>query len=104
MPVNIGNPDQITLKDFAEEIITLTETKQKIVYMPLPQDDPQQRQPDISLAKELLGWEPKVNRAKGLKITYEYFKSLPKEELYKFPKEFISRDFLKESNVERSQN
>ena len=91
MPVNIGNPDQITLKEFAEEIITLTGTKQKIVYKPLPQDDPKQRQPDITKAKELLGWEPKVNRAEGLKITYEYFKSLPKEELFKQPKEFESK-------------
>ncbi len=99
MPVNIGNPDQITLKEFAEEIITLTGTKQKIVYMPLPQDDPKQRQPDVSKAKELLGWEPKVNRAEGLKITYGYFKSLPKEELYKLPKEFIRRDFLAENKV-----
>jgi len=91
MPVNIGNPDQITLKDFAEEIIRLTGTKQKIVYKPLPQDDPKQRQPDISKAKALLNWEPKVNRAEGLKITYEYFKSLPKEDLYKLPKEFESK-------------
>jgi dTDP-glucose 4,6-dehydratase len=90
-PVNIGNPDQITLKEFAEEIITLTGTKQKIIYKPLPQDDPKQRQPDITRAKELLGWEPKVNRAEGLKITYEYFKSLPKEDLLKLPKEFESR-------------
>ncbi len=90
-PVNIGNPDQITLKEFAEEIIALTGTKQKIVYKPLPQDDPKQRQPDITLAKKLLGWEPKVNRAEGLKITYEYFKSLPKEDLFKLPKEFESK-------------
>jgi len=90
MPVNIGNPDQITLKDFAKEIIRLTGTTQKIVYKPLPQDDPKQRQPDISKAKELLGWEPKVSRQEGLKITYEYFKSLPKEELVKLPKEFKS--------------
>ena len=83
MPVNIGNPDQITLKEFAEEIIALTQTEQKIIYMPLPVDDPKQRQPDISKAKELLGWEPKVKRADGLKITYEYFKSLSKEELNK---------------------
>ncbi len=88
MPVNIGNPNEITLKEFAEEIIALTGTKQKIVYKPLPQDDPKQRQPDITKAKELLGWEPKVKRAEGLKITYEYFKSLPKEDLYKLPKEF----------------
>jgi dTDP-glucose 4,6-dehydratase len=91
MPVNIGNPDQITLKEFAEEIIALTGTRQKIVYRPLPQDDPKQRQPDISKAKELLNWQPKVNRAEGLKITYEYFKSLPKEDLYKLPKEFESK-------------
>lgn len=91
MPVNIGNPDQITLKEFAEEIIRFTGTKQKIVYKPLPQDDPRQRQPDITRAKELLEWEPRVTRQEGLKITYEYFKSLPKEELYKQPKEFESR-------------
>ena len=88
MPVNIGNPDEISLKDFAEEIIKLTGTKQKIVYKALPEDDPKQRQPDISKAKELLNWEPKVTRGEGLKITYEYFKSLPKEELLKMPKEF----------------
>ena len=91
LPVNIGNPDQITLKEFAEEIIALTGTRQKIVYKPLPQDDPKQRQPDISLAQKVLGWEPKVNRAEGVRITYEYFKSLPEEELYKQPKEFESR-------------
>ena len=91
MPVNIGNPDWITLKDFAEEIIELTGAKQKIVYKPLPQDDPKQRQPNILKAKSILGWEPKVSRKEGLKITYEYFKSLPKEELNKLPKEFISK-------------
>src|SRR5690348_6580112 len=93
MPVNIGNPTEISLKEFAEEIIMLSGTKQKIVYKPLPQDDPKQRQPDISKAKELLNWEPKVSRAEGLKITYEYFKSLPKEDLYKEPKEFKSRKY-----------
>ena len=91
-PVNVGNPDEISLKDFAEEIIKLTGTDQKIVYKPLPTDDPKQRQPDISKANELLGWEPKVSRADGLKITYEYFKSLPRKELNKLPKEFISRN------------
>ncbi len=91
MPVNIGNPDQITLKDFAEEVIKLTGAKQKIVYKPLPQDDPKQRQPDITKAKNLLNWEPKVNRAEGLKLTYEYFKSLPEEDWYKLPKEFESK-------------
>jgi dTDP-glucose 4,6-dehydratase len=79
------------LKDFAEEIIKLTGTKQKIVYKPLPTDDPKQRKPDITRAKEILNWQPKVNRAEGLKITYEYFKSLSKEELNKLPKEFESR-------------
>lgn len=81
-PVNIGNPDEITIREFAEEIIKLTGTSQKIINKPLPKDDPKQRQPDITRAKKLLGWEPKVNRAEGLKITYEYFKSLSKEELY----------------------
>lgn len=82
-PVNIGNPDEITIKDFAEEIIKLTGTRQKVVYHPLPTDDPKQRRPDITLAKQLLGWEPKVNRAEGLRITYEYFKTLSSEELNK---------------------
>src|SRR5690349_15321359 len=89
-PVNIGNPDEISLKEFAEEIIALTGTKQKIVYHPLPKDDPKQRKPDITRAKEILGWEPKVSRKEGLKITYEYFKSLPPEELLRQPKEFKS--------------
>lgn len=82
-PVNIGNPDEITIKQFCEEIIKLTGTDQKIVYKPLPQDDPKQRRPDITKAKQLLNWEPKVNRAEGLKITYEYFKSLSPEALAK---------------------
>lgn len=90
MPVNIGNPAEITLKEFAEEVIKLTGTSQKIVYKPLPVDDPKQRQPDITKAKTILGWEPKVSRAEGLKITYEYFKNLPKEEWSKMPKEFVS--------------
>lgn len=81
-PVNIGNPGEITIMQFAEEIIKLTGTSQKIIKKPLPKDDPKQRQPDISKAKEILGWEPKVSRAEGLKITYEYFKSLPKEVLF----------------------
>jgi dTDP-glucose 4,6-dehydratase len=82
-PVNIGNPSEITIKQFAEEIIALTGTTQKVIYEPLPKDDPKQRQPDISLAKKLLGWEPKVSRQDGLKITYEYFKSLNHDQLYK---------------------
>ena len=82
-PVNIGNPDEITIADFAEEIIKLTGTDQKVIYKPLPVDDPMQRQPNIDRARKILNWEPKVNRAEGLKITYEYFKSLPDEELFK---------------------
>lgn len=82
LPVNIGNPDEITILQFAQEIIKLTGTSQKIITKPLPKDDPKQRQPDITKAKELLGWEPKVSRAEGLKITYEYFKSLPREVLF----------------------
>lgn len=82
-PVNIGNPYEITIKDFAEEIIKLTGTDQKIIYQPLPQDDPMQRQPDISLAKKILSWEPAVTREEGMKLTYEYFKNLSQEELSK---------------------
>jgi dTDP-glucose 4,6-dehydratase len=81
-PVNIGNPSEISIKDFAEEIIKLTGTNQKIVYQPLPKDDPKQRQPDITKARNILGWEPKVSRTEGLKITYAYFNSLTNEELY----------------------
>ncbi len=72
-PVNIGNPDEISIKEFAEEIIKLTGTQQKIIYKPLPQDDPMQRQPDITKAKEILGWQPKVSRSEGLKITYDFY-------------------------------
>ncbi|HRI79680.1 MAG TPA: GDP-mannose 4,6-dehydratase, partial [Cyclobacteriaceae bacterium] len=82
LPVNIGNPDEITILDFAKEIIKLTGTKQKIVFNPFPKDDPKQRQPDITKARKILGWEPKVSRAEGLKITYDYFKTLTHDELY----------------------
>jgi dTDP-glucose 4,6-dehydratase len=87
-PVNIGNPDEISIGDFAEEIIKLTGTDQKIVFKPLPQDDPKQRQPDITKAREILGWEPKVSRSEGMKKTWEYFKSLP--EWIITPREFQS--------------
>lgn len=83
LPVNIGNPIEITIKEFAEEIIKLTGTKQKVIYKELPIDDPMQRQPDISLAKKLLGWEPKIEREEGMKKTFDYFKELTQEELYK---------------------
>jgi dTDP-glucose 4,6-dehydratase len=90
LPVNIGNPDEISLGEFAQEILYLTGNKVSIVYKPLPADDPKQRQPDISKAKVLLNWEPKVHRSEGLKKTYEYFKGLPENEWYKQPKVFIS--------------
>jgi dTDP-glucose 4,6-dehydratase len=82
-PVNIGNPHEITIREFAEEIQTLTGTDQPITYLPLPQDDPKQRRPDITLARDLLGWEPKVQRAEGLRKTLDYFRSLPREEWFK---------------------
>ena len=82
-PVNIGNPEEISILDFAEEIINLTGTDQKIVFKPLPKDDPLQRQPDISKAREILEWEPRTVRAEGMRKTYEYFKSLSEEELKK---------------------
>lgn len=90
-PVNIGNPHEITISDFAEEIIKLTGTTQKVIYKPLPVNDPMQRKPDISKAKSILDWEPKIMRAEGLEKTYSWFKSLPDERLYR--KEH--RDFVK---------
>jgi dTDP-glucose 4,6-dehydratase len=75
-PVNIGNPAEITINQFAEEIIALTGTRSRVIYKPLPKDDPKQRQPDITRAKEILGWEPKINRAEGLRKTLEYFTSV----------------------------
>lgn len=80
-PVNIGNPDEITIKEFGEEIIKLTGTKQKMVYHDLPTDDPKQRRPDITKARKILNWEPLIGREEGLKITYDYFKSLPEKEI-----------------------
>ena len=83
LPVNIGNPYEITILDFAKEVIKLAASKQKITYKDLPQDDPLQRQPDISKAKEILNWEPKVTREDGMRKTYDYFRNLTKEELLK---------------------
>src|SRR5688500_6369103 len=90
LPVNIGNPSEISLLDFAKEVLQLTGNKVKIVFKPLPADDPKQRQPDITKAVNILGWEPKVGRKEGLQKTYNYFKSLPAEEWNKLPKEFVS--------------
>src|SRR6201985_1577333 len=81
LPVNIGNPDEITIREFGEEIIKLTGTDQQLISLPLPTDDPKQRRPDITKARGILGWEPKVLRSEGLKITYDYFKSLPETEI-----------------------
>lgn len=81
MPVNVGNPDEITIGEFAEEIIRLTGTNQKVIYKPLPKDDPKQRKPDITRAREILGWEPKYSRSEGLKPTYEYFKEKIKKDI-----------------------
>lgn len=85
-PVNIGNPDEISLKDFAEEILQLTGSSVKISYQPLPVDDPKQRKPDITKARKLLNWEPVISRKEGLKRTYEYFRNLPQHEWFKQPK------------------
>ncbi len=89
-PVNIGNPNEISLKRFAEEVLALTGNKVKIVSLPLPVDDPKQRRPDITLAKKLLNWTPIISRKEGLEKTYHYFKELPQEEWYRQPKEFLS--------------
>jgi dTDP-glucose 4,6-dehydratase len=74
-PVNVGNPEEITLLEFAEEIQKLTNTSSKIVFEPLPKDDPKQRKPDITRAKEILNWEPRFTRSEGLKKTLEYFQN-----------------------------
>ena len=90
LPINIGNPDEISLLDFAKELLELTGNKVKIIFRPLPVDDPKQRQPDITRAKQVLGWQPKMSRKEGLKITCDYFKSLSQEEWNKQPKEFVN--------------
>jgi dTDP-glucose 4,6-dehydratase len=90
LPLNIGNPDEISLKDLTEEILDLTGHKAELTYRPLPADDPKQRQPDITKARTILNWSPKVSRSEGLQRTYDYFKSLPPEEWSKSPKEFYS--------------
>ena len=82
-PVNIGNPNEITIKDFANEIIKLSGIEQNIIFKELPENDPLKRKPDIGLAKNILDWEPKIQRSEGLKLTYDYFCSLSVEELNK---------------------
>jgi len=76
LPVNIGNPNEISIKETAEEVIKLTGTNSKLTFLDLPKDDPKVRQPDISKAKEILGWEPKVDRIEGFQLTYDYFKTV----------------------------
>ena len=80
-PVNVGNPGEFTIRELAEKVIQLTGSKSKLVFKPLPQDDPRQRKPDITLAKKVLGWEPKVPLEEGLKKTIEYFDKLLKGKL-----------------------
>lgn len=82
-PVNMGNPAEITILQLAQEMLALTGSKSKIVFKPLPVDDPKIRQPDISKAKKVLGWEPKVSREEGLRKTLEYFKAVLQQEVYK---------------------
>ena len=89
LPLNIGNPDEISILDFAKEIIKLTGTDQKIVFKPLPKNDPLQRKPDITKAREILGWQPKIGRKEGMQRTYDYFNLLTPEEL----KRVEHRDF-----------
>jgi dTDP-glucose 4,6-dehydratase len=95
LPVNIGNPNEISILEFAEEIIKLTGTDQKIVFQPLPKDDPLQRQPDISKAKEIIDWEPVITREEGMKKTFNYFKSLTPEELLKSEHKDFSKHIRK---------
>lgn len=96
-PVNIGNPEEMTILDFAKEVIKLTGSKNKIIFKDLPEDDPMQRRPDISLAKKILGWEPRVKRAEGMRKTFEYFKSLSKEELYRSEhKDFSEHEHIRQ--------
>lgn len=76
LPMNIGNPTEITIKEFADEVVRLTGSKSKVSYHPLPTDDPKQRKPDITKAKQILAWEPKVSRSEGLERTLAYFKQL----------------------------
>ncbi len=75
-PVNVGNPGEFTMIELAEKVIKLTDAKSKLIFKPLPSDDPMQRKPDISLAKKVLNWEPKVNLDEGLVRTIDYFRTI----------------------------
>lgn len=88
LPVNIGNPSEITILDFAREVVNIMGGKSKIIHKDLPKNDPKQRRPDITRAKEILNWQPKVDRSEGLKKTIEFFKTLSLDDINKKPKEF----------------
>jgi dTDP-glucose 4,6-dehydratase len=90
-PVNLGNPDEITIIEFADEILELTNSDQKIIFKPLPEGDPLKRQPDITLAKKLLNWYPKVSRKEGMKMTFNYFQNLSDEKLTKIDHKDFSK-------------
>ena len=90
-PVNLGNPDEITIIEFADEILELTNSDQKIIFKPLPEGDPLKRQPDITLAKKLLNWSPKVSRKEGMKMTFNYFQNLSDEKLTKIDHKDFSK-------------
>ena len=91
IPVNLGNPDEITIIEFADEILELTNSDQKIIFKPLPEGDPLKRQPDITLAKKLLNWSPKVSRKEGMKMTFNYFQNLSDENLIKIDHKDFSK-------------
>ena len=95
LPVNLGNPEEITILDFAKEIISLANVPQNIEYRPLPNDDPSKRQPDVSLAKKILNWAPRIQRTEGMLITFEYFKTLSKTKLSKV----AHKDFSKHNKI-----
>jgi dTDP-glucose 4,6-dehydratase len=90
-PINLGNPDEITIGEFANEILKLTNSAQKIIFKPLPEDDPLKRQPDITLAKKLLNWSPQTSRTEGMKITFNYFQNLSGEKLTKIDHKDFSK-------------
>ena len=90
-PVNLGNPDEISIQDFALEILKLTNSNQKICFKPLPKDDPLKRQPDIKLAKKVLNWQPKTSREEGMKMTFAFFQNVSDKQLYKIDHKDFSK-------------
>ena len=90
-PVNLGNPDEISIQDFALEILKLTNSNQKICFKPLPKDDPLKRQPDIKLAKKVLNWQPQISRQEGMKMTFAFFQNVSDKQLYKIDHKDFSK-------------